>query len=202
MFRIILFGEKKSYKKLFEKRFKESSNISCEKDDVEFFMNFIEAIEKKYENEIEKSDVREAYIEREKIRLETKLEYIKSTDLDLAYKYISILYPIIVSIIISFIGYILISTNNIVNFAIQNKIQSMSNLENINKIEEMYNYMTTVYKDYNMGNLNELTQYAAGGILCLGLIFVIALVMHSSSEVKANREIAFNKICLSVLEKL
>lgn len=190
----------KYYKKLFKERFGTELNKLNEMSSLEFFRNLINEIEKQYNKEIKRSNEPVRYIEKEKIRLQTKIEMLKSRDFDITFKYLSVLYSLIIPIIIAVIGYVFVSAKSMVDFAIQNKIEQLRNDNSLTNINDVYDFLTNTYSDYNLKNVNFIGYLQFTGILVICLLFLFMIIREIIRKENNSKIVAFERMCLDILE--
>lgn len=194
--------EKEYLKRLFEKRFKIIPNISNEKSSQEFFSALIDEIDKQYQIEVKKSDEPLRYIEKERIRLRANTELLRSQDFDMSFKYLSGLYSIVIPIIVSTVGFLLISAKSIVDLAIQNKVEQLKNNSNITNINEAYDFLINIYKDYNIETIDLTGKLLMGGIFAISIFFAYMLIRESIGKESNKKKVAFERMCLDILENI
>lgn len=186
---------KNKYKKLFEKKFQKEVNLSVEKLDDEFYTEYLKEIEKEYRKRIlEKNNNSDTeYLVREKIIIDTNIKNLENSD----FSYTSVT-AIASSIIVLFtfgIGEILDNVTNSVKSSIDNTLKSITNP----KIIKQLNSNFTNYSN-NISDLVLNTMVAMIILIAIAITFADQISAYKRKD--CNRKIAFNRMCLSILNKI
>ncbi len=189
---------KKDIKKLdyiFEKRFNKKTGISLKKNANDYCHEFLKCIEKEYRliNEEHKNNGDNEYIIREKINVEAFIKNLERENF--APKYLGILIPSSITLLIFGIGKFLENSKGSLIFSINNKLKNISNAALEDSVSE-------IFKNY----INDISRLTWHSILFLISILVAGIIAFEIIEKrymkKYTREIIFNKMCLDILDRI
>lgn len=186
--------KRKKYNDIFEKRFNKETGLSTTKEDPEFFTDYVNKIFDEYKHIITKkrNSNDNDYMKREKIRLEANLKNLETQKFDFSY---TLPFITILSTLLTFgIGQSLSFFSDDIKFSIQNVLKTITDTNTIKKFNN-------VFKDwsYNVGDL--VIVYSIVLIVVFGSAIIAMTVISNRKKQKNDRLIAFNRMCLEVLNE-
>ncbi|MEW9097238.1 MAG: hypothetical protein AB2417_19370 [Clostridiaceae bacterium] len=192
-----MFRNKNKYMKLFEKRFKSKVNISIEKNDEDFYIDFIHEIREEYKKiiKLRKNNGDNDYIIKEKIRLEANLRILDRSGSNEIYT--TLIFSSMLPIVIFGIGKLIDNTNDSTKFIVEKKLASVPNLNSIdmNKVvDEFSNYSTAIH--------DIVMNFTIGSIVYIAIAIIIVKIINMKVNNIHNRNIAFNKMCLEAIKDI
>jgi len=72
----------------------------------------------------------------------------------------------------------------------------------INKADIASNDLVNTYTDFNMDNIHFVEELMSYGVLFLGAIFICMMISDNYDKNKNRRLVAFERMCLEVLENI
>lgn len=209
---VIQANVKKRYCNLFKERFNVSIDIPNLNNDGESMLGYIGKIEEEYKKiicaimETEDEDAVRKYIRNEKIRLVARNKELSKKKLGV--KYISSVVPMTLSIITFALGIVIVNVNNLVGFAINNKLIELDLLKEKDLCQSLDEYITgmnnlnDINSDYLQSTNNIITR-GIGIILIMIIVGYILLETINSYNVKRNNiDITFNTFCLEIVTSI